>query len=223
MKQSFDVSFDLRQNKQLSKQSWGWWFETPSGPLWRHCNGVYPYIMIWIRSSQILAHCEWNHQSPPHSGPVMQRSFYVFVVVMCVATIECHCNDENANDTLYLLQHYTDVTWMPCRLGNGSIKCEGIHTQRPSNAESSSTSWLWYHSPTPSLRPWTTCRKSCLSPVTHITTIYSTWRAWRRNKWIPSGSPPGVNTMADIAQATVSNAFSSKYHCVWFKFIAISS
>ena len=25
-------------NKGLSKQSWGWWFETPSSPLWRHCN-----------------------------------------------------------------------------------------------------------------------------------------------------------------------------------------
>ena len=24
--QSFDVSFDLCLNKQLSKQSWGWWF-----------------------------------------------------------------------------------------------------------------------------------------------------------------------------------------------------
>ena len=27
---SFDVFFDLRWNKRLSKQSWGWWFETPS-------------------------------------------------------------------------------------------------------------------------------------------------------------------------------------------------
>ena len=35
---NFDVFFDLRLNKQLSKQSWGWWFETPSRPLWRHCN-----------------------------------------------------------------------------------------------------------------------------------------------------------------------------------------
>ena len=35
---SFDVFFDLRLNKRLSKQSWGWWFETPSHPLWRHCN-----------------------------------------------------------------------------------------------------------------------------------------------------------------------------------------
>ena len=35
---SFDIFFDLRLNKRLSKQSWGWWFETPSCPLWPHCN-----------------------------------------------------------------------------------------------------------------------------------------------------------------------------------------
>ena len=38
VKQSFDVFFDLRLNKGLSKQSWGWWFETLSRPLWRHRN-----------------------------------------------------------------------------------------------------------------------------------------------------------------------------------------
>ena len=27
--QSFDVFFDLRLNKRLSKQLWGWWFEMP--------------------------------------------------------------------------------------------------------------------------------------------------------------------------------------------------
>ena len=37
---SFDVFFDLRPNKRLSKQWWGWWFETPSSPLWRHCNDL---------------------------------------------------------------------------------------------------------------------------------------------------------------------------------------
>ena len=35
---SFDVYFDLSPNKRLSEQSWGWWFETPSRPLWRHRN-----------------------------------------------------------------------------------------------------------------------------------------------------------------------------------------
>ena len=35
---SFDVFFDLRLNKQLSKQSCGRWFEMPSRSLWCHCN-----------------------------------------------------------------------------------------------------------------------------------------------------------------------------------------
>ena len=35
---SFDVFFDLRLNKRLSKQPWGWWFETPSCSLWHRCN-----------------------------------------------------------------------------------------------------------------------------------------------------------------------------------------
>ena len=30
---SFDIFFDLRLNKRLSKQSWGWWFGTLSRPL----------------------------------------------------------------------------------------------------------------------------------------------------------------------------------------------
>ena len=37
---SFDVFLDLRPNKRLSKQWWGWWFETLLRPLWRHCNGL---------------------------------------------------------------------------------------------------------------------------------------------------------------------------------------
>ena len=35
---SFDVFFDLRVNKRLSKQSSGWWFETLSRPFCRHRN-----------------------------------------------------------------------------------------------------------------------------------------------------------------------------------------
>ena len=40
MTHSFDVFFDLCLNKWLSKQSRGWWFETPSRSLWRHCNAT---------------------------------------------------------------------------------------------------------------------------------------------------------------------------------------
>ena len=35
---SFDVFFDLRLIKRLSKHSRGAWFETLSRPSWRHCN-----------------------------------------------------------------------------------------------------------------------------------------------------------------------------------------
>ena len=39
--ESLDVFIDLHLNKRLNKQSWGWWFEMPSRPLWRlsKCNG----------------------------------------------------------------------------------------------------------------------------------------------------------------------------------------
>ena len=37
---SFDVLLDLRLNKCLSKQPWGWWSETPLCSLWRHCNDI---------------------------------------------------------------------------------------------------------------------------------------------------------------------------------------
>ena len=60
---SLDVFFDQRLNKRLSKQSWGWWFETPPWSLWRLCNVCNNYgcpiacpygcgmrsVSIWVR------------------------------------------------------------------------------------------------------------------------------------------------------------------------------
>ena len=37
---SVDVFFDVRLNKQLSRQLIRWWFETQSRSLWRHCNDL---------------------------------------------------------------------------------------------------------------------------------------------------------------------------------------
>ena len=55
---SFDVFFDLRLNKRLSRPSWGCWFETPSRLLWRHCNGTRGRAIrnshrIWIKMSNL--------------------------------------------------------------------------------------------------------------------------------------------------------------------------
>ena len=46
---SFDVFFDLRLNKRLSKQPWGWWFETPVWSLWRHRFGEFRYWWDMLR------------------------------------------------------------------------------------------------------------------------------------------------------------------------------
>ena len=49
-----DVFFDLRLNKRLSKQSWGWWFETLSHPLWRHSNAYKPHD-LWLTYCVLLS------------------------------------------------------------------------------------------------------------------------------------------------------------------------
>ena len=50
---SFDVFFVLSLNKRLSKQSWGWWFETPPRPLWRHCNEWCRMCFLYTSSSMV--------------------------------------------------------------------------------------------------------------------------------------------------------------------------
>ena len=67
---SFDVCLDLRLDKRLNKQSWGWWFETPSHPLWRHSNDRSPYpasvskkVMIFCGLQAMIRLC----QQAPHN------------------------------------------------------------------------------------------------------------------------------------------------------------
>ena len=55
---TFDVFFDLHLYKQMSKHSWRWWLETPSGSLWRHCN-AYDY---WYNTSYFCSgHCRMGN------------------------------------------------------------------------------------------------------------------------------------------------------------------
>ena len=62
---SFDVFCHLRLNKQLSKQSWGRWFETLLRPLRRHCNGQYFCRAIWHISQRLeyLNSCSCEFQA----------------------------------------------------------------------------------------------------------------------------------------------------------------
>ena len=44
----FDVFFDLRLNRRLSKQTLGWRFETSSRSLWRQCNDTHTVINVYL-------------------------------------------------------------------------------------------------------------------------------------------------------------------------------
>ena len=47
---SFGVFFDRPPKKHLSKQSWGWWFETLPRPLWRHSNVPWLWMPLCLAS-----------------------------------------------------------------------------------------------------------------------------------------------------------------------------
>ena len=87
----FDIFFDLRLNKRLSKQSRPLWFETPSLSVWRHCMwcriiktlSFHGDAMIWKRFPHYWHFCVGK---PAANGgllsqrPIM-RSFDVLLVV----------------------------------------------------------------------------------------------------------------------------------------------
>ena len=61
---SFDVYFDLRLNKRLCKQSWGWWIETLLCPLWRHSNelfGIQTYSATAQCNNNKVEKCNWMY------------------------------------------------------------------------------------------------------------------------------------------------------------------
>ena len=81
---SFDVYFDLCPNERLSKQSWGWWFETLSRSLWRHRNDtvwlvyvyrfcefldvfVWGYMGIFLVNPNVQNTALWLNIAPPSS------------------------------------------------------------------------------------------------------------------------------------------------------------
>ena len=100
---------DLRLNKRLSKQSCGWWFETPSRTLWRHCNAF---------------------SSAMHVTPAQEKAFRYYkknsmsIEILKEDTLQkVHFRVKNK------VSHYCDVTWaVGCpksdwyRLGNNVFR-----------------------------------------------------------------------------------------------------
>ena len=81
---NFDVFFYLRLNKRLSKKSWGWWFGTPSSPLWRHCNDFKWTARQCIPSPWI------NHLPLAWQSPVSNKSWSVSLFTSQIEFCLCH-------------------------------------------------------------------------------------------------------------------------------------
>ena len=77
---SFDVFFDLRLNKRLSKQPYGWWFETPSCSLWRHCND-YPFLIPHVIEEESMIHSKF------WSG--IHFTFHYWSIMRTTPTLSC--------------------------------------------------------------------------------------------------------------------------------------
>ena len=107
---SFDVFFDLCPSKQLSKQWWGWWFETLSCPLWRHSN-------VFHQASPITSYFTW---------PVDELSSIVATLEVLVLKhqITHHKNYPRlAMAQLYMKQRHPNIT----EVGWGFSKILDVH------------------------------------------------------------------------------------------------
>ena len=54
------VFCDARRNKRLSKQPWGWWFETPTRSLWCLCSVVTGVSLARVPMSQTNMMTSWH-------------------------------------------------------------------------------------------------------------------------------------------------------------------
>ena len=75
---SFYVFSDLRLNKRLSKQSLGWWFDTPPHPLWRHCNAMFIKVYSVFRGP-------WCTNRRSTHQVIIMTSWYIYMC--CISLV----------------------------------------------------------------------------------------------------------------------------------------
>ena len=98
---SFDIFFDLRLNKQLSKQLWGWSFEMPSWSLWRHCNEISSGIQDCWRSISPKVESTIIQSQPNFSRSYSFVPGFVNMQMWHCIRYHCHCS--------YIYAHSHDV------------------------------------------------------------------------------------------------------------------
>ena len=105
---SFDVFFDLCLNKRLSKQSWGWWFEMPSRPLWRLCNAFWPCL------TNTLCSCCNNHKDFVANGNGC--SFHMKVLLSFINTLRHRQNGHHPTDDIFKCIFLNENAWISFKI-----------------------------------------------------------------------------------------------------------
>ena len=141
---SFDVFFDLRLNKPLSKQSWGWWFETLSRPLWRHCNVRDTKYLTEISNGQEIGRSDTyyfiaNKQSKVRCREVDYPLFLAALrKLLSIRPSVCPSACQTFL-TMFLSSYRPEIfrsyyhcqTWCPCKRSRSEVKVQGHRGHDP--------------------------------------------------------------------------------------------
>ena len=118
---SFDVFFDMRLNKQLNKQTWGWWFERLSRPLWRHRNDKKSYCLYsdWSFWHSILRKVSLFKKKKDDKNNCSQNDKVFFIYKLWVSIFISIAWDHNhaisLSYTFYSFWH-ASYWWIPLRM-----------------------------------------------------------------------------------------------------------
>ena len=113
----FDVFFDLCLNKRLSKQSWGWWFETLPCSIWRQSNVWLNLLMAMVRYWGGCKICFCVSSTPFAT----EQGVYSFCLCSCIAN-SCIINktavgsnvgdpSPHSSQTIYILYIHVKFCW----------------------------------------------------------------------------------------------------------------
>ena len=86
-------------NKRLSKQAWGWWFETPMCSGWRHCNVKWRLLAILVlkNKNNLQLECGTWYHHPRRLQCVLSRNLRIFKV----ATWHYRCRHNLKNNCIW--------------------------------------------------------------------------------------------------------------------------
>ena len=120
-----ELFFDLRLKKPLSKQWTGWWFETLSRPLWRHCNvctkfhssgwrlKIPAFYLIWNTGNckqHISQAIDISHISTMHQTNIPQCNIsHIFVTKWCFVVCETGALRDLCDKSIVYMRYMTSL------------------------------------------------------------------------------------------------------------------